>query len=205
MDTTQTLDTKLSAIDKALAAAKARKAVKEGMTTEDGATARPKKGTVDHAARQALKAERDAERALRKQRLAEARAAKRAESGKPAHMKKLERAAAGLPELTESATLCFNEVTTNFSAAQIDALALHLQHFNRVKATERALTQKVDVGASVKIVGGSPKFIGLTGTVSKSQRIRCYVEVPGVKRPVYLFISDVEVLASSNQATGTDG
>ena len=85
-------------------------------------------------------------------------------------------------------------------------LALHLQHFNRVKATERALGQRVVQGTSVRIVAGDPRFIGLSGTVVKAQRIRCYVEVPGIKKPVYLFTSDVEVQSTSAQAsTGTDG
>ena len=101
--------------------------------------------------------------------------------------------------------LTFNEVTTNFSAEQITALALHLQHFNRVKATERALNQKIEAGMSVRIIGGDPKYIGMTGTVSKAQRIRCYVEVPGIKKPVYLFTSDVEPSREAPAATGTDG
>jgi hypothetical protein len=46
--------------------------------------------------------------------------------------------------------------------------------------------------------------VGQTGTVSKAQRIRCYVEIPGVNKPVYLFTSDVETI-SEIVATGTNG
>ena len=216
------LDTKLSAIDKALAAAKARKAAKEAA---DGATApaaeRPakepkqpkaKKETqpdfakaqrkeAEKVLRTAAKEKRDAERAQRK---AEKEAAK---AGKAAHMKKVERAAEKLPAFaSEQLTTLFNEVTTNYSSAQIAAFALHLQHFNRVKATERALTQRIETGSQVRITGGDPKYIGKSGVVSKAQRIRCYVEVPGVRKPVYLFTSDVELRAVPvAKATGTEG
>ncbi len=202
---TQDLNAKFSAIDKALAAAKARKASKEAGTS-DGADV---SGKIDDATKAAVRAAKVAEREAKKQELAAARearrAAKAAQPKGPAHMKKLDRAASKLPELNEQLQLLFNEATTNFSASQVTALALHLQHFNRVKATERALGQKAEVGQMVRIIAGDPKFIGLTGTVSKSQRIRCYVSVPGFKRDVYCFTSDVEVTASAPVATGTDG
>jgi len=210
MDTnnTQDLNTKLSAIDKALAAAKARKAASAStsapMSDEASAeqpTVKVKKSDADKAQRiadrEARKAQRDAERAARK-------AAKASQPKGPAHMKKLDRAAGKLPSLNDQMQLTFNEVTTNFSAEQITSLALHLQHFNRVKATERALGQKVETGFQVRIIGGDPRFIGMTGTVNKAQRIRCYVDIPGVRKPVYLFTSDVEVV-TSQAATGTNG
>ena len=201
----QDLNTKLSAIDKALAAAKARKAAKEGSSSEETPATPEAKPTdeqkaqkiADRAAKQAqLKSEREA----RKQ----AKAAEKA-NGKPAHMKKIDRAAGKLPSLNDQMQLTFNEVTSNFSAEQITALALHLQHFNRVKATERALDQKIVVGQEVRIIGGDPKYVGLIGTVAKAQRIRCYVTVPGFKREVYCFTSDVQVIASAQASTGTDG
>ena len=120
-------------------------------------------------------------------------------------MKKIASAAGKLPILSDSTQLLFNEATTNLSRDQLTALALHIQHFNRVKATERALDQRVVQGTPVRIIGGDPKFMGMTGTVTKAQRIRCYVTVPGVKREVYLFTSDVEVLEAVQGATGTEG
>ena len=214
---TQINDTtsKLSAIDKALAAAQARKAAKDNMdnTAPNVKPSKPKadKVKLDDAAKAAAKSVKDEARKQRqeqlKQQRAERKAAKAQEkaSGKPAHMKKIEKAAGKLPELTEQAQLLFNEATSNFGAAQLTALALHLQHFNRVKATERALNQKLEIGMSVRIIGGDPKFIGMTGTVDRAQRIRCYVAVAGIKKPVYLFTSDVEVTEQAMAATGTEG
>lgn len=215
-------DTKLSAIDRALAAAKARKAAREGaempvIPRPESIAKQPKAKKETHPgfaktqksealklARDAAKKQREEQRTLRK---AEKEAAKA--SGRAAHMKKVDRAAERLPSLaSEQLNNLFNEVTTNFSAAQVAALALHLQHFNRVKATERALSQRIETGSNVRIVGGDPKYIGKTGVVSKAQRIRCYVEVPGVRKPVYLFTSDVELQASEaapEVATGTEG
>lgn len=197
------LDTKLSAIDKALAAAKARKAAKAGATSPDSTEAEPKAKKETHpefakakktealkAAREAAKAARDAERQKRREEKVEASSNK-----KPVHMKKIETAAAKLPALqTDAARRIYDEIVTNLSQDQVMALALHLQHFTRTKATERALGQRVTAGARVRITGGDPRFIGKFGTVDRAQRIRCYVNVPGFKRPVYLFTSDVEVL-----------
>lgn len=219
--TDSNLDTKLSAIDKALAAAKARKAAMDGAdasTTRVEKAEKPAKAKASTqpdfskqqkkealaAAREAAKAKRTAEREQRK---ATKAAAKASDNGKPAHMKKVDRAAERLPSLNEATQLIFNEATVNLSAGQLTALALHIQHFNRVKATERALGQKIEAGVQVTIIGGDPKYIGKTGTVSKAQRIRCYVDVPGVKKPVYLFTSDVQsfVAEEAPAATGTDG
>lgn len=115
-------------------------------------------------------------------------------------MRKVQKAAEKMSPLGPSAELLFNEATTNLSAAEIAILGQHLQHFNRVKATERALEQKIVEGASVSIVSGDPRFVGKTGTVVKAQRIRCYVNIEGANnRPVpgtdangiYFFTSDV--------------
>lgn len=204
MDTniTQDLNTKLSAIDKALAAAKARKASKESSSSSDDGEVKVTKSAPDKAEKIAA---REAKRAQMAKEREERRAAKAEQNKGPAHMKKIDRAASRLPVLSDSAQLLFNEATTNFSAEQITAISLHLQHFNRVKATERALSQKVEVGQTVRIIGGDPKFVGMTGTVSKAQRIRCYVTVPGTKRDVYCFTSDVEPQAAAQASTGTEG
>lgn len=198
------LDTKLSAIDKALAAAKARKAARQA--SEPPAAEAPakepkaKKETQPDFAKaqrtEALKAARDAAKAVRDAERQKRREEKAASVKGPVHMKKIARAAEKLPSLeSEAAQRIFNEITTNFSAAMVSAIALHLQHFNRTKATERALGQRVAAGTNVRIVGGDPRYIGMSGVVDRAQRIRCYVNVPGFKRPVYLFTSDVEVVA----------
>ena len=202
----QDLNTKLSAIDKALAQAKARKAAKDSSPPpagDDVQTVTVQKSDTDKALKLA---EREARRAQIAKDREERKAAKAAAQPKgPAHMKKIASAANKLPTLTDTAQLLFNEATTNFSAEQLTALALHIQHFNRVKATERALNQRVVQGTQVRIIGGDPKFIGMTGSVTKAQRIRCYVTVPGVKREVYCFTSDIEVLEATQALTGTEG
>jgi len=204
-------DQTVSAIDKALQAAKNRKATKTAAGTAEGTTAavttpkapkeaKPKMSDEDKAAKLAL---RETERAAKKAERDTARAAKIAErnaSRSPAHMKKVQKAAEKLTALGSSAELIFNEATANLPGAELAALATHIQHFNRVKATERALNQNLEVGQSVNIVGGDPRFIGKSGTLAKVQRIRCYVTVEGLNKPVYLFTSDVSLTATAEIA-----
>ena len=184
MENAQNIDSTVSVIDKAIAAAKARAAAKSSRTDND-----PKPSKEDRAElRQQAKAAREAAKAQKK-------AAKAASRTAPVHMTKVEKAASRLPELGSSAKETFDEVTTNLSAQQLVALSLHLQHFNRVNATIKATSAApLKVGQVVRITGGDPKYIGMTGVLEKVQRIRCYASVKGVKRPVYLFTSDVEVL-----------
>jgi len=201
--TDTTLDTKLSAIDRALAAAKARKAARTENAEASPTTAsappkepKAKKETHPEFAKaqraEALKTAREEAKKIREADREARRAAKAAQVKGPVHMKKVDRAAARLPPLeSEQARLLFNEITTNYSAAQVSAIALHLQHFNRQKATERAVSQQLEVGARVRITSGDPRYIGVLGTVTMVRRIRCFVEVPNAKKPIYLFTSDV--------------
>ena len=243
---------KLSAIDLAIAAAKARKASRvqvdsestpfEGspkaktsptfakeqkakankeLTQQQRAAARPRKAakvTVDDdtrvakaAAREQARAEREAKQAQilkdREDRKVAREAAKVAKAAvkparKPAHMKKVEAAAARLPRLNSDAELSFNELIANHSAEQLSALALHLQHHNRVAATQRSVTvsDNLHIGNTVRIIGGDPRYIGMTGTVDTVRRIRCFVNVPGVRKPVYCFVADVELAAEQTEA-----
>ncbi len=209
MENTQSQDlNRFSAIDKALTLAKARKAVRDVALAHAEAFGNTSNEVKTHTPANKDKAVKIAERLERQQKIATERATRKALKLKvkeiltkgPVYMKKLARAASKLPSLTDAAQLLFNEVTVNFSREQLTAIALHLQHFNRVKATERALGQKVTQGMAVRIVGGDPKFVGMTGSVIRSQRIRCYVAIPGVKREVYLFTSDVEVVPAADVA-----
>jgi hypothetical protein len=200
----------VTAIDQAINAAKARKAAKAGRAPTEPkapkapkAPREPKAPRVSDEEKAARKAARAAELATKKAARVEARAAKAAEkaaSKSPAHMSKVARAAERLPSLGDSAQLQFNDITANFSRDQVNALALHLAHFNRARATERALSQKLTAGMSVRIVGGDSRYVGQVGTVAKAQRIRCYVHLDGVKRDQYCFTSDVEVLAPAAAA-----
>lgn len=192
-------DKSISAIDAALASAQARKAARTGKpAASPKATKEPKasKPKLSDEEKAKLLADREAEREAKKAARAEERAKKAAERGatrSPAHMKKVAKAAEKLSPLGQAAQLLYNEATANFGAAELASLAAHIQHFNRVKATERALVQKVEGGQTVTIIGGEPRFIGKTGTVTKAQRIRCYVQIEGLSKPAYFYTSDVTV------------
>jgi hypothetical protein len=151
----------------------------------------------------AKKEQRDAERLVRKGEKAMEREAKKAEKparNEKAHMSKVDKAAAKLPKLGDDATNAFNDLTVSLPADQIAALAQHLLHFNRAQATQRALSQKLNVGDQVEILAGDSKAFGMVGIVSKAQRIRCFVDVEGFRNPVYLFSSDVKVIAPVEMA-----
>lgn len=200
---------KLSKIDAAIAAAKARKAAREALEgNEADPTAKANKVPKITAEERAAKKETIlAERAVRQAAKAAERESKRAQKQprqKVAHMSKVERAASKLPALQPEVLQEYNDVITNFSADQISALALWLQHYNRVSATQRALTAKVEIGDTVTIIGGDPKWLGKTGRVVEARRIRCFVEVEGANKPVYLFTSDVKH-ATPDVVTGTEG
>lgn len=214
-----------SIIERALAAARARKAAAEGaaaeapdaeveteVAVEKPSKAKPKaKAPVEDKA--ATKAARDAERAAKKLQMEAEREARRAarEANKAdkavkesttekklAHMKKVEKARAKLPSLTDLAQRIFGDATANLSAVQLDALALHLQHHNRETATIRAnALPPLPLGATVRITGGDPKFIGMTGKVIHSQKLRAKVEVPGFTKEVYIYNGQAEVVADS--------
>ncbi|NBZ95426.1 MAG: hypothetical protein EBR40_03180 [Proteobacteria bacterium] len=201
----------ISAIDRALAAAKARKAAKEGtsnpapMPRKAEKTA-PKADPAEKAAEKqrkdeakaARKAERDAARTERKA----AKAAEKA-SKKPAHMKKVERALSKLPSLNEPTQLIFNEATCNLSAQQLDALAQHILHHNRTMATTNAMkSDMLRIGDTVRITGGDPKFVGMVGTVVKSRQLRAKIQVPGFDKLVYIFTGQAEPVAQATAAVG---
>jgi len=199
-------DAAVSDIDKALAAAQARRAAKAAGSTETDNTEECPVTTATGEAPAAKPAKprlSDAERAVRdearKQAAAErktvreaARAERKANNVvRVAHMAKVEKAAERLLPLGDAAELIFNESTTNLSAAELANLANHISHYNRVKATERAVTQKLDVGQIVNVTGGDPRYIGRVGTLAKVQRIRVYVTVDGLSKDLYLFSSEV--------------
>lgn len=217
-DSTKTM----SAIDRALAAARARAAQRAAIVaaedrdpaaSEDKQTA-PKaksetqpdfaKAQKDRANKEltelqrvAAKAKRDAER--------EARRAEKAAAaeGKKSHMKKVERAASKLPALSSEAQSKLNELRLELSNVELTALSAHILHHVRATATVAAAGKRPGVGAKVKIVGGDPKFVGMVGTVVDSRPLRCFVEVQGAKKPVYLFNSEVSMVdADETEAAG---
>jgi hypothetical protein len=215
----QTIDTnsdskasKLSAIDRALELAKQRAAM--AAATRAGleeAPAKPKvkierepkvvdleaKAAKD-AERAAAKAKMDAERSERRAaadaKRAEAKAERSAKQSAhgPVHMKKVDKAASKLPALSEAAQTKLNELKLELSNIDMTALALHMQHHVRVAATSAAHGRKFTNGQRVRIVGGDPRFIDQVGIIDQARNIRCFVNVEGAKKPVYVFTSDIE-------------
>lgn len=206
---------KLSAIDRALELAKQRAAAKaaaNGETTlkvikepKPKAEKEPKTKVVNleaksakDADRAAAKAKMEAERAERKAAADAKRAAAKVEREAkqqprgPAHMKKVDKAAARLPALSSEAQTKLNELRAELSNVDMTVLALHMQHHVRVAATSKAHGRKFTNGQRVRIVGGDPRFIGQEGVIDQARNIRCFVNVEGVKKPVYVFTSDIE-------------
>ena len=202
MSDKKTLDNQdVSEIDRAIAAAKARRTAKGGSTSptvskepkaakEPSASKRPRLSDEEKATRlqaqDTVRAERLAERAAVKA----AKLAERTAGRTPAHMAKVTKAALRLGTLDQAAMLLLNEATANLSASELANLAQHILHFNRVKATERAINQRLTVGMTVTVISGDPRYVGKTGIVSKAQRIRAYVQVEGVAKAIYVFTSD---------------
>lgn len=213
--------TKLSAIDKALEAAKARAAAKATVKaddqpkvkkTEHPEAAKIRKASASSELRNVAKAKLEEERAARKVTRDAARSARRAEkeseksNKKPAHMKKVMRAGNKLPGMTPDAARVMDELTTNLGRNDIAALALRLQHFNRMKATEMSMGRRFKNGQQVRIVAGDLDNLGKIGTIDSARPLRVFVNVPGVKKPVYVFTSEVELVEeTSTKATGTEG
>ena len=233
--TTTNSGTKLNAIQRAIAEAKARKAAAAAMASDEAPKsqpqtapqpkvskpkAEPKASSVEP--RDEARAKRDAERverlnakaaklaaedAAKAARKAERQAAKAEKAAakasasvdkKPAHMKKVERARAKCPTLSADMQRIFDEVTTNFSAAQLDALAQHLTVHNRAMATIRAnQVERLPLGATVRITGGEAKFIGMVGVVEHSHKLRAKVKVPGVAKLVYIFNGQAELVSDA--------
>lgn len=182
-------------IDNAINAAKSKKTTPTG----EAAPKRAKLSAEERVARDAQnKVDRDAKRVQREAIRADKKATREAAKSAP-HMSKVDKAAEKLPVLTGDAEKLYREITVNSSRDQITALAAHLTHFNRIQATERALKSSIKTGDTVKIVGGDARYLNRTGTVDKAQRIRCYVVLEGINKPVYLFTSDVEVLTAETK------
>lgn len=185
-------------IDENIDAAKARL----GNRSKDEAGAgRPRLSDEEKASRQV---KRDFEKANK----AIARALKRTElaakRGTP-HMKKVEKAIARLPQLSQQAQQSFDELTAAYGNADIAALAAHLSMFNRLQSTKRAAGGvQVESGQQVRIVGGEARFIGEVGTVGKVSRIRAHVALASGKT-AYCFISDLETMQQNASSTGTEG
>jgi hypothetical protein len=245
---------KLSAIDKAIAMAKLRQAAKAQAngnvaakdsqsaetvpapkvkkekvvkTNEDKATTKADRENTKaqrEAQRAADKAARDVARALKKADRAEVKATKNADKPQ-AHMSKVEKAGAKLPQMDNKTEGTFDTVCrSNLNEGQITVLIAHLAHMNRVRQTVNSHSVKLVEGQLVEIMSSDrdARLIGMKGHITQVRKIRVLVDI-GRKNPAYLFTSDVrpcadevEILeveaepevaevAEQCEATGTDG
>jgi hypothetical protein len=199
----------MSEIDKQINAAKAKQARqgKSTMVTEGDAKPKATRKRLTPEEREARDKAKAEERAQKKAEREAKRAAKKAEreaNKQPAHMKKIQKIMDALPELPDEAEIFFNQVVANLNVDAADALVKHLDVFVRTERTKQALNRNVEAGQTVRIVSGPAKFIGCVGTVVKAQRIRCYVNVPGHDKDVYLFISDTEDCVNGELVQGSE-
>lgn len=110
----------------------------------------------------------------------------------PAHMVKVQRYEASLPKPSEEAQAIL-DAAQNLSTGDLNVAATWLSLMARKRATATATTATLRVGDKVQIVSGSnSRMIGKVGTLTKVNRIRCFVAVPGFEREVYLFTSDIK-------------
>ena len=206
----------ISAIDSALIAAKARKAMKDSLKDSSASGGEVAKGATKRSSDQSVKAanaaqkqsqkdldkvKREAEREVRAASRAAARLQREAMkasakvSKAPSHMKKVERALSKLPAINADVQLILSEAIGSLSAQQLDALAQHISHHNRAAATMAAMKSVVlRIGDTVRITAGEPKFIGMTGIVVKSRQLRAKIQVPGVEKLVYIFTGQAELV-----------
>ena len=134
----------------------------------------------------------------------------------PAHLAKVDKVAASLPQLNDDG----NTVVTaakNLATADICAVVAHLQVEIRRRgitavAQGQARGEKLEEGARIKVVAcqHNPRLIGMTGTVTKVQRVRAYAKLDGKtykekedgRTGDYFFLSDLKVLGVSQSTQG---
>jgi hypothetical protein len=111
-----------------------------------------------------------------------------------AHMAKVDKYAASLPTLSESAQAVFTQAES-LSSGELNVLSAHISLLARKRATASASNVKLREGDRVRIHSGiDTRFIGKEGVVTRCQRIRIFVRVPGFSKDAYLFASNVERL-----------
>ena len=131
----------------------------------------------------------------------------------PAHMSKVDKVASQLPALSGNAQNLFDNAA-DMSTSDICALVAHLNIAIRKRGISAASGAQLKVGDRVNIVSSqtNPRFIGMSGVVTKVQRIRCYVQLDGRDKTDYFFLTDCtptemstienEAVTEPAQATG---
>ena len=195
-------DQSIAATDAAVNAAKAKVAARKAAAGGSGAEGAPpaegekaKRKIYTPEERLARAQQLEADRAKRKADRKAASDAKKAEAqtnrGTP-HMSKVEKAGAGLAPMDAETQAIFDEARGSLNQAQLDILTAHLAFHSRKVSTQGSVGLKLAEGTPVRIIAGPAKLIGKTGTVAKWQKVHCYITVPGMNKPAYLFNAQVE-------------
>lgn len=186
------LDT--TAIDAAINEANAQKELQgEEGATAPATTSRKRLSPEERAERDQAKAQEKEEKRLAREAKAAERKLQAEANKKPAHLIRVQKANEKIPELTvEAKDMLVQLLGMGLSLADLEAFSGHVAGHVRLERTKIALDSTVEVGQTVRIVGGDAKFVNMVGTIDRAQRIRCYVNVPGVDKPVYLYTSDVQ-------------
>lgn len=201
---TTTSDEQITQIDAAINAAKGKAGTPAPTPPGEEKPKRKRLSPEERAARDELRAKEKAEKKAAREKAREAKKAEKEANRKPPHMSKVEKAASKLPPMSEGAQKAFGALTGKLSSGDLFSLTENLKHHIRVAQTQGALQMSLKVGQVVKIVSGNPRFVNQTATVMKVQRIRCYVEVPGYNKPVYLFTTDCQPLDADEVNTVTE-
>ena len=100
-----------------------------------------------------------------------------------------------LPEFSAQAAEAF-EFYSALDSADRTAFIAHALDLNRrdSSAASKEAGKTLEIGQRVRIVSGSAKHIGKTGTIVEARRTRVFVEVDGVEKVLYLYAVDVTLL-----------
>lgn len=227
---TSTASTKSTTIDaaEALRLAKAAREAKLKAKSEPKneapktTTNRVPKPKLSESEKAALKAEKDAKREAKalisaekktaaeaekaeKRAAREAKKAAKAGEAKPVpHVAKVERSTSELPALPDGLQ-SFSDQFATLPASVASILLAHLENDLRYRQVVASNGIKdITEGTVVEIIAGPAEFIGAVGRVTKAQRIRCFVEIEGESKPVYLFLADVRKVSEDAGETAED-
>lgn len=170
----------------------ARKAAAEAKLAEIAAAkeAKATERAAKKAERDAVKATKAAEREAAKQAKADAKAAK---------------LRAKLPGLNEEAQKQVADIVGLFSPAQVAAIAAHLLAASKAAKAPKGKADTLEVGTIVRVKAceSNPKAVGLQGRVTKSSKLRTFVDC-GLKREAYCFTADLEVVAEEPEVAAPE-
>jgi hypothetical protein len=166
---------------------------------EETTTKRKRRSVEERAAAKLVLDQARAERQTRKE-------AKLALEQRVPHVGKLAKAESKLPQLSNKAQIAFNELTVSLSNPEISALIAHFMHYNRATSIINALKSKERIltyGQNVEIIGGDARYIGKSGVITKTGKIKCHVDI-GLKNPIYVFVTDVLEMEIDNDEIADD-